>query len=361
MENWNKSKSKVQSQRFPILIFISAFACMGILTTIQMNILGEYIDYTQIAYSKFALIIIFWLLIATIFTIWTRYQINSRYDKPMREFAEATKKVADGDFSVYVKPLHTSDKLDYLDVMFSDFNTMVEALGSIETLKTDFFSNVSHEIKTPLAVLQNYAEGLKKGGLTKEQEKEYLDAIIGASKRMSGLITNILKLNKLERQIIRPSVEEYDLCAQLCECALSFEQLWESKQIELEFDIEDKATIEADSNLLELVWNNLLSNAIKFTGVGGTVKLKQVSTKDEVVVTVIDSGCGMDEKTLNHIFDKFYQGDTSHSTEGYGLGLALVLRVLQISDGSISVRSVLGQGATFEVRIPTTRERFEDS
>ena len=334
---------------------------MGILTTIQMNILGEYIDYTQIAQSKVALIIIFWLLIATISTIWTRSQINSKYDKPMREFAEATKKVANGDFSVYVKPLHTSDKLDYLDVMFSDFNTMVEALGSIETLKTDFFSNVSHEMKTPLAILQNYAEGLKKGGLTEEQEKEYLDAIIGASKRMSELITNILKLNKLEKQTIRPIAEEYDVCAQLCECALSFEQLWEGKQIELEFDIEDKATIEADANLLELVWNNLLSNAIKFTEPGGIVKLQQVSTEDEVAVTITDSGCGMDDNTLNHIFDKFYQGDTSHSTEGYGLGLALVLRVLQISDGSISVRSVPGKGTTFEVRIPTMRERFEDN
>lgn len=361
MKDNNKPKLKVRKQRFPILIFISAFACMGILTTIQMKILSEYIVYTQIAHSKVALIIIFWLLIATIFTIWTRYQINSRYDKPMREFAEATKKVANGDFSVYVKPLHTTDKLDYLDVMFSDFNTMVEELGSIETLKTDFFSNVSHEIKTPLAVLQNYAEGLKKGGLTKEQEKEYLDAIIGASKRMSGLITNILKLNKLEKQTIRLNVEEFDVCAQLCECALSFEQLWESKQIELEFDIEDKATIEADSQLLEFVWNNLLSNAIKFTEPGGTVKLKQISNEDEVVITIMDSGIGMDEKTLSHIFDKFYQGDTSHSTEGYGLGLALVLRVLQISDGSISVRSVPRKGTTFEVRIPTMQERFEDS
>lgn len=361
MHDSNKSKPKVRKQRFPLQIFVGAFACMGILTTIQMNILGEYIDYTQIAHSKVALIIIFWLLIATISTIWTRSQINSKYDKPMRVFAEATKKVANGDFSVYVKPLHTSDKLDYLDMMFSDFNTMVEALGSIETLKTDFFSNVSHEMKTPLAILQNYAEGLKKGGLTEEQEKEYLDAIIGASKRMSELITNILKLNKLEKQTIRPIVEEYDVCAQLCECALSFEQLWEGKQIELEFDIEDKATIEADANLLELVWNNLLSNAIKFTDQGGTVKLQQVSTEDEVVVTITDSGCGMDDNTLNHIFDKFYQGDTSHSTEGYGLGLALVLRVLQISDGSISVRSAPGQGTTFEVRIPTMRERFEDN
>lgn len=167
MENRIKSKMKVRRQRFPILIFISAFACMGILTTIQMKILGEYIDYTQIAHSKVVLIIIFWLLIATVFTIWTRYQINSRYDKPMRVFAEATKKVANGDFSVYVKPLHTSDKLDYLDVMFSDFNIMVEALGSIETLKTDFFSNVSHEMKTPLAILQKLCRRVKERWITK--------------------------------------------------------------------------------------------------------------------------------------------------------------------------------------------------
>lgn len=359
MKNIKKSKRKVREQRFPFLIFVSAFACMGILTTIQMMILGDYIDYSRIANNKVALILIFWVIIAVIFTAWTHHQINRRYDKPMKQFAEATKKVANGDFSVYVKPLHTSDKLGYLDTMFLDFNIMVEELGSIETLKADFVTNVSHEIKTPLAVLLNYAEGLKKGGLTKKQEEEYLDTMIGASKRMSALIMNILKLNKLEKQVIQPIVEPYNMCRQLSECTLAFEQLWESKSLELVYEVEDTAIIEADANLLELVWNNLLSNAIKFTDPGGCVKVIQNSDQEKVIVTIEDTGCGMDEKTMNHIFDKFYQGDTSHSTEGNGLGLALVLRVLQICGGSIGAKSKLGEGTVFEVHIPIMRERLE--
>ena len=171
----------------------------------------------------------------------------------------------------------------------------------------------------------------------------------------------MLKLNKLEKQTIQPAPEKYDLCRQLCECALQFEDVWENKEIEFEADIEERRMIMADPGLLELVWTNLLSNAVKFTPSGGTVTLTQVSDQESVTVSVADTGCGMDEKTMAHIYEKFFQGDSSHSTEGNGLGLALVKRILQLSEGSISVESTVGKGTIFTVRLPLASEEEKES
>ena len=347
-----KSDLKRRSYSNTVLIFVPTLAFFCVITTVQLFILGEYIDYRNVATIHIILILLFWVSCSSIFTYITIHQINQRYEKPMKNFAKATNQVANGDFSVYVEPKHSADKMDFLDYMFLDFNKMVEELGSIETLKTDFVSNVSHEIKTPIAVIQNYAECLRKHSISEEQRIEYAQVIEDASKRLSNLISNILKLNKIENQKILPEVLEYDICRQLIECAIQFEEVWERKNIEFEVDIEDRAMVRADESLMELVWNNLLSNAFKFTEKGGTVTLRQSTTEQYIIVSVSDTGCGMSEDILNHIFDKFYQGDTSHSKEGNGLGLALTLRVLQLQESTISVISTLGKGTTFTVTIP---------
>jgi len=348
-----------RAKYFPAVIFILSLISLVVLTSFQNYILGSHIDYTAIPLHSIVIIVIYWVVVSSAFTWFTRRQIIRNYDQPMQKLAKAIRKVAEGDFSVYVRPLHTADKADYLDVMIDDFNKMVAELGSIETLKTEFFSNVSHEIRTPLSVIQNLAELLQNDRLNDDQRKEYVTSIIQSTKKLSGLITNILKLNRLDQQKILPTPERYDICAQLSECALQFENIWDEKEINFEADLDDRATIVADESLLELVWNNLLSNAIKFTEKGGTVTLTQTSTEDEIIVSVADTGCGMSEQTLRHIFDKFYQGDTSHSTEGNGLGLSLSLRVLQLSGGTITAKSVLGKGSEFTVRLPIKYDETE--
>ena len=172
-----------------------------------------------------------------------------------------------------------------------------------------------------------------------------------AARRLANLITNILKLNKLENQQIYPKKERFDLGEQLCECLLAFENAWEAKDLEIETDLADGVTVESDPELLSLVWNNLFSNAIKFTGEGGTVGLKLHTESGHAVVEVSDTGCGISPEVGAHIFEKFYQGDSSHATQGNGLGLALVKRVVDIVGGEIGVSSEPGKGSTFTVKL----------
>ena len=299
----------------------------------------------------------YWGLVAMGLTFFTRKKMRDTYEEPLHRLAEGTRKVAEGDFSVYVPTVHTSSRLDYLDVMILDFNKMVEELGSVETLKTDFVSNVSHEMKTPIAVIKNYAELLQTDRGTEEERREYARNIEEAAVRLSTLISNILKLNKLENQSIDPDIEDYDLSGQLEMCILQYEELWDKKELELEVDIAERVNVRADRSLMELVWNNLLSNAVKFTEPGGTVTIRQRTAEGQVEVSVTDTGCGMSQESIRHIFDKFYQGDTSHAREGNGLGLALVKRIIDLMNGEITVVSRPGQGSTFTVRLPAADER----
>lgn len=285
-------------------------------------------------------------------TLVVRIHRKRTVERPVKVILEATEKIKKGDFNTRIEPFHGIDRSDEFDAIIDDLNQMAEELSSVETLRTDFIANVSHELKTPLAVIQNYGVMLQSPKLSEEKRIAYAKSVTQASRRLANLISNILKLNKLENQRLVPEVKPYDVCRQLCECALSFENLWEKKEIELEMDIEDMAIIEADKSLLELVWNNLFSNAIKFTEPGGHIMVRQISNEEYVKVSVSDTGCGMSQESMKHILDKFYQGDSSHSTEGNGLGLALVKRVLELMDGEIQIASRVGEGSTFTVILP---------
>lgn len=358
MRENNILEKNVRESRFPVSLF---FVYLGVLLIMSGIHTGLIIGANTLGWSELTQILLpitYWSLVAVGLTIFTRMKIRKVYEEPMHKLAEATKKVAEGDFSIYIPPLHTLEKRDYLDKMLVDFNRMVEELGSMEILKTDFFSNVSHEIKTPLSIIQNNAE-LLCGENLNDRQKKYADTIFHTSRRLSDLISNILKLNKLEKQTITPVMEKYDLCEQLAQCAIDYEPAWEEKDLDFDAQLEDCVEIMADPALMELVWNNLLSNAVKFTEPGGKITLTEESFETEIRVSVRDTGCGMTEETKKHIFEKFYQGDTSHATAGNGLGLALALRVLQLNNYRIEVSSEQGQGSTFTVIIPREENRAQ--
>lgn len=334
---------------FLLVAFVITCCTMLFVSTLRddlgINLTGANIDT--------AAKLTFWnvALLSLIFTIIDSIRRKITVEKPVKEIITAAEKIVQGDFSVRIKPQNHVAVDGNFNQIIDCFNKMAEELGSVETLRTDFIANVSHEMKTPLAVMQNYGKLLQSPDLQAEQRVEYAKGVTDAARRMADMMTNILKLNRLENQQIYPKSEEFDLGEQLCECLLQYENVWEKKKIEIETNIAEDVKVLADAELLSHVWNNLFSNAFKFTKEGGKVSVALSATEHHATVNVTDTGCGMTADVGTHIFEKFYQGDTSHATQGNGLGLALVKRVVDIMQGEINVESALGVGTTFTVRI----------
>ena len=334
---------------FFLMVAFVVTCCMLLFVTTLANSMG--LEFTSDNIADAAKLTFINVLVITFFSGTIDYA-RRKYmvDRPVRQILNAAEKVMQGDFTVRIEPVKDFAGETGFNEIISCFNKMTAELASTETLRTDFIANVSHELKTPLAVMGNYATMLQRPGITEEERCEYAKAISEAARRLAQLITNILKLNKLENQQIFPQPQEFDLGEQLCECLLAFEDAWEAKNLEIETDIQDDVRIKSDPELLSLVWNNLISNAVKFTPGGGTIGLSLKKEEDSVVVQVRDTGCGMQPEVGQHIFEKFYQGDTSHATQGNGLGLALVKRVVDILKGEIGVQSIYGEGSTFTVK-----------
>ncbi len=323
-----------------MMLFVSAFS-----STLGIELTEENISTA--AKLTFGNVLLLSLLFEIIDGVRRKYTV----DRPVKRITDAAQKIMQGDFSVRLKSENGFMTDEKFNEIIDCFNQMAEELGSVETLRTDFISNVSHEMKTPMAIMQNYGSLLQTPGLSEEKRIDYAKGVTEGSKRLSEMMTNILKLNRLENQQLYPKTSEFDLGEQLCECLLQYENIWENKGIEIDTDIAEDVRVKADAELLGHVWNNLFSNAFKFTEQGGAVKVSLYTESDYAVVRVRDTGCGMSPEVGAHIFEKFYQGDTSHSTQGNGLGLALVKRVIDILQGEISVESAVGKGTTFTVKI----------
>ena len=295
----------------------------------------------------------FWnvVLLSGIFTVIDIIRRKLTVERPVKSITDAAERIIQGDFSVRLEQPKQLGADDTFNRIIDCFNKMAQELGSVETLRSDFIATVSHEMKTPLAVMQNYGTLLQSPNLSEEKRLEYAKGVTEGARRLADMMTNILKLNRLENQQIYPQATRFDLGEQLCQCLLQFENVWESRQIEIETDIGDNIQVNADEELLSHVWNNLFSNAFKFTPPGGKVSVSLTATEHHAIVKVTDTGCGMTPEVGAHIFEKFYQADTSRATQGNGLGLALVKRVVDILQGEIRVESAVGKGSAFTVKI----------
>lgn len=269
--------------------------------------------------------------------------------RPINKVIDATNELAKGNFDVRIN----LNKIPELKTLSDSFNQMAEELGSTELLRNDFINNFSHEFKTPIVSLKGFAKLLKNDNLTKEERDEYLDIIVSESSRLATLATNVLNITKIESQKIVTEMKTFDLTESIRRSILVLDNQWKKKNLDLLIDL-DEITYYANEELLNQVWINLIDNAIKFSKKNGRIEISLTELKDDICFKIIDFGCGMSIDVQKHIFEKFYQGDSSHSTPGNGLGLPLIKKILDLHKGTINVTSIEGYGSIFTILIPKT-------
>lgn len=271
--------------------------------------------------------------------------VSNQSLKPLQKIIEATDKIADGDYSPRVN-LRGPEEFRELG---RKFNHMAEELGSVEMLRSDFINNFSHEFKTPIVSIRGFAKMLQRSDLTEEERNEYLETIISESERLTELAANVLSLSKIEGQSILTDKKQFNVSEQIRLVIALLDGKWSSKNITFDFDCGERYIV-GNEELLKQVWINLLDNAVKFSPCGGTVTIRITELINGVKITIADEGSGISAKALPHIFDKFYQGDTSHTTKGNGLGLTIASRIIKLHDGRIRVDSN-ASGTTFDVEL----------
>lgn len=269
--------------------------------------------------------------------------------RPIYKLMHAIHSVSEGNFQTKIYLEHPKEFRE----LSHCFNQMTEELAGIEMLRSDFINNFSHEFKTPMVSILGFANLLKKGDLTAEEQAEYLDIIIEEAKRLTALSANVLNLSKVESMSFLTDPTSFNVGEQIRECVLLLEKKWTEKEISFHFHLSEQK-MDGNEQLLKQVWTNLIDNAIKFSPEKSEIILSMETESDSFTVTITDHGLGMDEKTQHSIFDKFYQADPSHSSEGNGLGLAIVKKIVELHRGTITVKSQPMQGSSFTVMLPVS-------
>ena len=332
------------SLRTRLTVSVGAVVLVSVLVAFGLSKLLEWLVPSSTSIPLLIQLNLFSLVIALIAT---RFMSKMFFDL-IKELRLGMQKIADGKFDTRLETKSNSEEIQEL---FAGFNLMANELEATEILQTDFVSNVSHEFKTPINAIEGYTMLLQSTENIDETENEYIEKILFNTRRLSSLVSNILLLSKLENQSIQTHREKYALDEQIREDILALESLWEPKDIEFDVDL-DAVRYYGNKNVLHHVWSNLLSNAIKFSPNGGTIKMRLFKENKKIVFLIEDNGPGLSEEAKKHLFDKFYQADTSHKEEGNGLGLALVKKILFLCDGEISAENMKDGGCRFTVTLP---------
>lgn len=326
---------------FVIMIFSSGLAG-GILL-----FLDRYNFFLQVNSTKI-LLLISGLITSTIIGTLLTFPVGNYLLKPLNELIKGTREVSKGNFSVKIGELKKNHEIGEL---IKSFNIMTRELSGIEMFRKDFINNFSHEFKTPIVSIRGFARQLKNPDLDREKQEEYMDIIIREAERLSNMSSNILLLTKLENQEIVTDKKLFSLDEQIRNAILLVQGDWERKSINLNIDLE---AIDYYNNeeMLSHIWLNLLSNAIKFSPQGGEIGIRAYNDGENIKVEIEDQGRGISQEAQAHLFEMFYQEDTAHSREGNGLGLSLVKRIVDLSQGKIQVESQLGKGSQIRIILP---------
>jgi len=344
-QSYRKSKIKF-SLKTRLTVGISSVITLSIIISYGISYLLKLIWPFSESIPQFLQVILFSLMIALI----SSYFFSKTLFTPIKEMCKGMQDIADGNFNIR---LETKSSSEEIQEMFAGFNMMAKELASTEILQSDFVSNVSHEFKTPINAIEGYTMLLQDTGEKSSEENEYIEKILYNTHRLSSLVSNILLLSKLENQSILTNRETYALDEQIREDILALEHMWEPKQIEFDVELE-RVNFNGTKSVLHHVWSNLISNAIKFCPSEGKIKLTLTADDSNVEFIIADNGKGFSEDAKRHLFDKFYQEDTSHKSEGNGLGLALVKKIVTLYNGEITADNLNGGGCYFKVTLPNS-------
>ena len=331
-----------------ICVTLVTLLLVGLLFLLLLN-LGAFTGQDQAVQSPLGILFAF-AAACFVFSAVITFFASKIPLKPVNRFINHINRLASGDYKARLQVGETWRKHPTIAELFDSVNRLAEELERTEMLRSDFINNFSHEFKTPIVSITGFAKLLKRGNLDEQQKKEYLSIIEEESMRLSRMATNVLNLTKVENQTILTDVTTFNLSEQLRSCILLLGEKWEQKNLDFMIDF-GEYDIAANEELLKQIWINLLDNAVKFSPDGGTIELQIRETKDTLCVSITNSGSEISPENQKRIFNKFYQADESHASEGNGVGLAIVKRGTQLHNGTVEVQSDNGT-TTFTVELP---------